>query len=677
MPDAFHQHIRAALADPVLQSALDKNAERRVTARLQALEGMSEDAQTLRRRAHAVRQETISNLDSYLSQFIQHAQENGFIIHRAGNAEQAIQIVLEIAREHHAGVIAKSKTMVSEEIELNQALEQAGLHPIETDLGEFIVQLRGERPAHLITPAVHLRRAEVGQTFHEKLGIPLTEDIPALIAAARQVLRKTFLEAQIGISGVNFGVCETGGICLVSNEGNARMIATLPPVHIALMGIERLVPDLDGLALMLNLLPRSATGQKLTVYTSLIHAPRRPGDPDGPQERHLILLDNGREAVRHSPLAEALLCIRCGACLNACPIFREIGGHGYVNRGGQGTPYSGPIGSVLSPGLFGQAEFGQLARASTLCGACQEACPVDIDLPGLLLRVRAGGIELGTPNPERNVPPAVALGLRVYAWFASHPGRFHLALRLASLAGRLMAPRSDWMHLPAMTGWGFSKDFPRPARHPFRETWANEKLTRETGDTRPVESHLPRRRDIESQSADEPAGGDPDLTRQFAGELEALGGIWILCQKPDLAGLVLDALRSRGIDSVLAWEDELLPGGLLDALRLEGIQVSSSPDATIRAGLTGAEAGIADTGTILLSSGSGRPQTASLLPEVHLAILEAKLILPDLRAALRMPRVIDSQAAVLISGPSRTADIEMTLTIGVHGPGELLVFCLE
>ncbi|HLE15705.1 MAG TPA: lactate utilization protein B, partial [Anaerolineales bacterium] len=482
MPDAFHQHIRAALADPVLQSALDTNAERRVKARLQAMATLPGDANALRRRAHAIRAQTLANLDSYLAQFIQNTQANGFTIHRAADAEQAIQIVLRIAQEHNNRVIAKSKTMVSEEIELNRALEQAGLHPVETDLGEFIVQLRGERPAHLITPAVHLRRAEVGQTFHEKLGIPLSDDIPTLIAAARQILRQTFLEAGVGISGVNFGVCQTGSICLVSNEGNGRMVTTLPPVHIALMGIERLVPDLDDLALLLSLLARSATGQKMTVYTTLIHSPRQPGDPDGPEVRHLILLDNGREAVRHSPLGEALLCIRCGACLNACPVFREIGGHAYVDRAGQGTPYSGPIGSVLSPGLFGQREFGQLARASTLCGACQEACPVDIDLPGLLLRVRAGGIELGSPHPERRVPPAVALGLQAYTWIASNPRRFHLAQRLAGLFSRLVAPRSGWMRLPAFTGWGTSKDFPRPALHPFREDWASGRQVQEIGE---------------------------------------------------------------------------------------------------------------------------------------------------------------------------------------------------
>ncbi|MBI1854677.1 MAG: lactate utilization protein, partial [Chloroflexi bacterium] len=251
------------------------------------------------------------------------------------------------------------------------------------------MQLRGEKPAHIITPAVHLRRADVGRLFHEKLGIPYTEDIPTLTDTARKVLREVFLAADIGISGVNFGVAETGTLCIVTNEGNGRMVTTMPPVHIALMGMERIVPTLDDLALMLSLLPRSATGQKLSVYTQLIHSPRRAGETDGAQERHLVIIDNGRSRLRNSPLHEALYCIRCGACLNACPVFRELGGHAYVGSDGSIAPYPGPIGSVVSPGLLGE-NFVHLAQASSLCGACKDACPVDIDLPKLLTRVRAG-----------------------------------------------------------------------------------------------------------------------------------------------------------------------------------------------------------------------------------------------------------------------------------------------
>jgi L-lactate dehydrogenase complex protein LldF len=370
MTDTFHTKIRTAIADENLQIALDRNAESRFAARTTAFASLTEDLQILRQRAHAVRAEVIAGHERYLEEFTANAQTNGFIVHQAADAAQARQIVLEIARKHDAKLVAKSKTMVSEEIELNHALEAVGIRPVETDLGEFIVQLRGEPPSHIIAPAVHLRREDVGETFHQKLGIPLTYDIPTMTDAARAALRETFINADIGLSGVNFGVAEGGAITLVTNEGNGRMVTTLPKVHIALMGIERLVPSYDDLALMLTLLPRSSSGQQISVYTQIIQGPRRENEIDGAVERHIVLVDNGRSGVRGTPLNDILFCIRCGACLNACPVFREIGGHTYSGIHGDYTPYPGPIGSALSPVLFDQENFGHLAQASTLCGAC-------------------------------------------------------------------------------------------------------------------------------------------------------------------------------------------------------------------------------------------------------------------------------------------------------------------
>ena len=260
MADTFHKLIQVSLENENLQSALDANAERRINARLSAIESLPEDWQVMRKRAHEVRLHTVTHLQDYLDQFISRVEANGVIVHRAADASQAVQIVLDLAREKDCGLIAKSKTMVSEEIGLNHALENEGIKVVETDLGEYIVQLRGEPPAHIITPAVHLRKEDVGATFKEKLGIPYTEDIATMTRAARNKLRQTFLEAEIGLSGVNFGVAETGTICIVTNEGNGRMVTTLPPVHIALMGIERLVPTMEDLALMLELLARHARG---------------------------------------------------------------------------------------------------------------------------------------------------------------------------------------------------------------------------------------------------------------------------------------------------------------------------------------------------------------------------------------------------------------------------------
>jgi L-lactate dehydrogenase complex protein LldF len=673
MPDPFHRHIRTALANPGLQAALDGNAERRMHAREIALASLPEDWSVMRRRAHAVRAQTIAHLDRYLEQFVERARSNGMIVHQATDASQAVQIVLEIARQNGARLIAKSKTMVSEEVGLNHALEAAGLEVVETDLGEYIIQLRGERPAHIITPAVHLRRGDVSQTFTEKLGLPPTEDIQLMTAAARRVLRETFLSAQIGLSGVNFGVAETGTLCLVTNEGNGRMVTTLPPVHIAMMGIERLVPTMDDLALMLALLPRAATGQKLTVYTSLINRPRGPGDPDGAIQRHLILVDNGRTAMRSSPLSEALLCIRCGACLNACPVFREIGGHAYVDERGESSTYPGPIGSIVSPGMFGQAEFGHLARASSLCGACKEACPVDIDLPKLLLRVRAGGLKFEPQRARSKVPGQIAWGLRIYTWFAVNPGMFALAQRFVAIFGRVLAPGSPWLRLPAFTGWGLSKDMPRPAARPFHERWARGLVDRPAaGLDLPVQTGMAG--DQASSGSIEP-GVDTPLER-FSAELTTLGGFFTLCEEGQLPARLAGFLEQRGIDSIFAWESACLPADLLEHLQARGIKVGNEFDPMARAGLTGAQAGIADTGSLVLPGGPGRPLAASLTPEIHLAILHERDIYENLQQVFRLKEIRDSASVALVTGPSRTADIEMTLTIGVHGPREVHVFCL-
>lgn len=728
---SFREGIRQALDDPQLQASLDANAEKRLNAIQQAFTGLPESRQTLRQRAHQVRMETITHLDAYLEQFITNAQANGLTIHRAVDAAQAVEIVLEIAQRAGAGLVAKSKSMVSEEIGLNHALEGRGLQVVETDLGEYIIQLRGEPPAHIITPAVHLNRAQVGETFAEKLGIPFTDDIPTLTTVARHKLRQTFLEARVGISGVNFGVAETGGLCLVTNEGNGRMCTTLPPVHIALMGIERLVPTLDDLALMLYMLPRSATGQKLSVYTSLIHSPRRPGEVDGPLERHLVLIDNGRSALRESPLVEALCCIRCGACLNACPIFREIGGHSYRSVDGKIATYPGPIGSVVMPGLFGVVAYGHLARASSLCGACKEACPVDIDLPRLLLRVRAMGAHMdGAQAPVKaderpgapaspavtstgltvrsHAPPSLRLGLRLFAWMAVSPWRFTAVQRLAGIASRLVPSRraapgsgfatstpTNWIHMPAFTGWGYQRDFPRPATTPFSKRFKELVNIPDQGTFPPESEFSLHPTPLAQEQAGEIDAGSgilppttEALVERFTSELTQLGGSVTRCRAEELAERILETLKAEGIQEIQAWDEALLLDagsvlndtgsnkGLVDALRSGGIDVVREPRPHIRAGLTGVLAGIAESGTLVLPGGEGMPLTASLLPEIHLAVLRDKDICETLSQALRIPAVRQASAVALISGPSRTADIEMTLTIGVHGPRRVHVFLM-
>jgi len=696
----FRTRIRASLANEALQQALDANAERRTNGRVAAFASLP-DWRQRRQQAHAVRAQVIEHLEEYLEQFISRAEQNGIIVHRAKDGAEAIKIILEIVKASPQRaprntkdslvplsalrgeeiLVAKSKSMVSEEIDLNHALEAEGIRVVETDLGEYIVQLRHEKPAHIVTPAVHLRRNDVGQLFHEKLGIPYTEDIPTLTDTARQVLREVFLTADIGISGVNFGVTETGTLCLVTNEGNGRMVTTLPPVHIALMGMERLVRNLDDLALMLSLLPRAATGQKLSVYTQLIHAPL-PG-----QQRHLVLLDNGRTGIRNSPLKESLYCIRCGSCLNACPVFREIGGHAYD------SPYSGPIGSVISAGFFG-SDFIPLAQASSLCGACKEACPVDIDLPKLLVRVRAGQIPVSSTSVSSGLSTLGKFFLRIYSRFARSPRLFAVSQRLAALGTHLVSPLSDYVSLPAFTGWGYSKDLPRFATKPFRDRFHREEAV----------SHnlasviLSEAKDLEHSSEDSsvaalphtaPAsiqGTDTRIT-QFIDELVKVNGTVTRTNANDVTSKIIDFLHSREVHSIL------LEPNVLDepALQKAGIAVSHAPDgATLvgvtphvsfrfseTCGVTKAICGLADTGSILIADGAGNPLQASLLPRIHIAVLQASDILPSLANALTLPAVRQSCSAVVITGPSRTADIEMSLTIGMHGPGELHVFLVH
>jgi L-lactate dehydrogenase complex protein LldF len=567
-----------------------------------------------------------------------------------------LEITKEISADQRKSVskilVAKSKSMVSEELNLNHELEKENIRVVETDLGEYIVQLRGEKPSHIITPALHLRRQDVGELFHEKLGIPYTEDIPTLTNTARQVLREVFLTADVGISGANFIVAETGSVCLVTNEGNGRMVTTMPPTHIALIGMERIVRNLDDLALMLSLLPRSATGQKLSVYTQIIQKPL-PG-----QQRHFIILDNGRSRLRNSPLKESLYCIRCGSCLNACPVFREISGHAYK------SPYSGPIGSVISAGLFG-SEFVPLAQASTLCGACKDACPVDIDLPKLLTRVRAGqspSTHSDATNDQGGGLSAMSKSfLTIYSRIVTHPRLFALSQKFAWLGTSLVAPFSQYVRMPAFTGWGYSKDLPRFAGKTFRERFQHQPSHSEThGSKEPSQAIIETLRSAQS---------DMNKVERFTEELTAIHGHVHHAENPTQS--IIDFLHSRNIDHI-----HLEPNVLDEsALSKAGITFSHEPNPAIRVGVTKAICGLADTGSMLEADGEGSPLHASLLSEIHLAVLHTSDLYPSLENAIHLVR--DTKSAVFITGPSATGDIESVHTIGVHGPGEIHAFLVH
>jgi L-lactate dehydrogenase complex protein LldF len=673
-PTQFKEHIRISIANEALQIALDNNAKRRVNGRIAAFESLP-DWRERRQRAHAVRADVIAHLDEYLDQFIAKVKQNGIVVHRAKDAAKVIEIILEVVGTGKK-LIAKSKSMVSEEIELNHALEAAGHRVVETDLGEYIVQLRGEKPAHIITPAVHLRRHEVGKLFQEKLGIPYTDDIPTLTNTARKILREVFLTANVGVSGVNFGVVETGTLCIVTNEGNGRMVTTLPSIHIALMGMERIVPTLDDLALMLSLLPRSATGQKLSVYTQLIHSPRRADEIDGARERHLVIVDNGRSRLQRSPLQEALYCIRCGACLNACPVFRELSGHAYVGIDGSIAPYPGPIGSIVSPGLFGLEQFGHLAQASSLCGACKDACPIDIDLPKLLTRVRSGNPSSKIQNEKRN---GVGLsffskaGLQAYSMIASSPQLFHLSQKAAGIGTRIISPFSQWMWIPAFTGWGYSKDFPRFATKTFRERFHRD--TEKTQYLATKSTAILNNNKKQEKEVDAPKTQSINVVERFSRELEAVGGHAYIVTVDELSKRLIEFLKERNINAAMIWDS--IPAIDEEYLTESDLRVVRSADPNVRVGITGALFAIAETGTLVIPSGNGQPLSASLLPEIHIAIIQSSQIVGSLEEALQNKEVRNASAVALITGPSRTADIEMTLTIGVHGSKELHVFIVQ
>jgi L-lactate dehydrogenase complex protein LldF len=453
----FHERVERALHDEQLHLALDRALAVAAAKRAHGLASLP-DVDAARDHARMIRAHTLSRLDHYLEQFAEAVERAGGHVHFAKDDEAARQLVVELAQAHGVQLAVKSKSMVSEEIGLNHALEAAGIRVVESDLGEYIVQLAGERPSDIITPALHKTREQIGELFHAQLGTPLTTDPKEMAAVARARLREVFLTADLGISGVNFGVAETGTLCLVTNEGNGRLTTTAPRLHIALMGIERLVPTLNDLSVMLRVLPRFATGQKLSVYTNLLTGSRRAGEPDGPDELHVVLVDNGRSRVLGGEVAEILYCIRCGACLKACPVFHEIGGHAY------GSIYPGPVGAVLTPALGGLGQWSDLPYASTLCGACREVCPVRIDIPRMLLVERDAATHAG------KMQWWLRLSLRAYREIVIRPPLFALATRLARwTTGVVGAPGRGWMRWlpPPLSGWTDSRDFPAFASKPF------------------------------------------------------------------------------------------------------------------------------------------------------------------------------------------------------------------
>jgi L-lactate dehydrogenase complex protein LldF len=459
----FKQNSREALADPQLQRALGNVRFNFIDKRAKAAAALPEFEQ-LRDAAKAVKDHALDHLDFYLEAYEARVTAAGGHVHYAEAAADARNVILDICRRVGAQSVTKGKSMISEEIQLNEHLEANGIRAVETDLGEYIIQLRGETPSHIIAPAVHVNQDQVEADFRRvHTHLPAERDLTeptSLLAEARSVLRDRFLAADVGITGANFLIAETGTSVIVTNEGNGDLTQILPRIHVVIASIEKIVPTLEDVATILRLLARSATGQDMSVYTTFSTGPRRPGDPDGPEEYHVVILDNGRTSMLGTEYQEMLRCIRCGACMNHCPIYHAVGGHAY------GATYPGPMGAVLDPAIFGLERTRHLPNASTFCGRCESVCPMKIPLPKLMRHWREKEF-------ERALTPAVQRwGLRTWAFFATRPALYRLATRLGmATLGAVGRRRGRFKTLPFAYGWTKHRDMPAPAGRTFMDQY--------------------------------------------------------------------------------------------------------------------------------------------------------------------------------------------------------------
>jgi L-lactate dehydrogenase complex protein LldF len=460
----FKDNVTGALADRNLQSSLAKLPLGLSVRRAEAVARLPEfDA--LRDQARDIKNHTLAHLDLYLEAYEEKVAASGGHVHYANTPEEARQIILELCRSIGAARVCKGKSMITEEIGLNAHLERAGLTVTETDLGEYLIQIRGETPSHIIAPAIHLTKDQVVADFrrlhtHLPRERQLIEPVQ-IVDEARTILRERFLACDVGITGANFLIAETGTSVIVTNEGNGDLTQTLAKMHIVVASIEKLVPTLEDCSAILRVLARSATGQEISTYTTFSTGPRRPDDPDGPELYHVVILDNGRSEMLGTELREALRCIRCGACMNHCPVYGAIGGHAY------GWVYPGPIGSVLTPSLIGVKSSADLPNASTFCGRCEEVCPMRIPLPKLLRFWRERDFEQGGGTR------AFRAGLGLWAWLARRPRLYHLAARLGMpLLAAMGRRKGAFKRLPLAGGWTRHRDFPAPQGKTFQAQWA-------------------------------------------------------------------------------------------------------------------------------------------------------------------------------------------------------------
>ncbi len=469
----FKANATDALADVNLQKAMGHVRTGFIDKRKAAIDLLPE-FEALRESAKAIKDHTLAHLDLYLEAYCDKVEKSGGHVHFAETAEDARNIILKLCRNVGAKTVTKGKSMVTEEIALNQHFEENGIVPVETDLGEYIIQLRGEHPSHIIAPAVHLTKEQVEEDFrrvhtHLDANRDLHEPV-TLLNEARHVLRQKYFDADVGITGANFLISETGTSVIVTNEGNGDLTQILPKTHIVVATIEKIVPTLSDMSQILRVLARSATGQDMSVYTTLSTGPRRKGDVDGPENYHVVILDNGRTKMIGTEYQDMLRCIRCGACMNHCPVYHSIGGHAY------GWVYPGPMGAVLTPSLIGVDKGGHLPNASTFCGRCESVCPMKIPLPKMMRHWRENEF-------ERHLQPAsMRYGLGVWAWFAKRPKAYHFMAKLGiPVLSMLGGAKGRFKALPFAGGWTKWRDLPAPEARTFQQQWAHREA-RKQGD---------------------------------------------------------------------------------------------------------------------------------------------------------------------------------------------------
>jgi L-lactate dehydrogenase complex protein LldF len=694
---SFPDAASVALRDSQLRRNLAK-ATGTIRAKRAAVVGELPDWSALRVAGRSVKDASLFALDEHLAALEAAVVAAGGVVHWAGDGAEACSIVASIAGAAGVDEVVKVKSIATDEIGLNDALASAGVQAVETDLAELIIQLAGEEPSHILVPAIHKNRSEIRDVFARELGLPDLSDQPeALAEAARLHLRRKFLSARMGVSGANFAVAETGTVCVFESEGNGRMCTTLPEVLVTVMGVEKLVPTWRDMEVFLQLLPRSSTGERMNPYTSFWTGVR-PGD--GPREFHLVLLDNGRTDVLADEVGrQALRCIRCSACLNVCPVYSRVGGHAYE------SVYPGPIGAILTPQLHGMREGRSLPYASSLCGACEDVCPVAIEIPRILVHLRGRVVD---SEPAWKPEKAAMRGL--YRAFASRRS-FEMAQRAARLGSRPLARRGRIARLPwPLSGWTETRDLPAPPAETFRDWWRRERGGGEavappdlpvplvprstprsssnapaaTGDARAA--ILGR---IRSALADRPAAPEvpreyrrhTDRSRQAIVDLfaERAGEYRATVRRAgpgELRTALTELCRERGAKR-LAVPADLPAEWRPDHVELV-VDTNLSPQELDEAdgALTGCALAIAETGTIVLDGGARQGRRAlTLVPDYHLCVISERAICDLVPEAVERLEEAAGQGRPLtfISGPSATSDIELNRVEGVHGPRTLHV----